>query len=143
MPIYQVIVLAIVQALTEFLPISSTAHLALAPWLFGWKDPGLTFDVALHAGTLVAVLIYFFRDWVQIVAQGFGLNIGNDAQLKQQRGLLWLLAIASIPIGIFGFLFDKQADTTWRNPYLIGGMLIAVGILIWIAERRRIGDKSM
>jgi len=67
--------LAIIQAVTEFLPISSSAHLELAPWLFGWKDPGLTFDVALHAGTLVAILIYFFKDWVQIVGQGFGLNM--------------------------------------------------------------------
>jgi len=143
MPIYQVIVLAIVQALTEFLPVSSTAHLVLVPWLFGWTDPGLTFDVALHAGTLVAILLYFFRDWIQIIGQGLGLNIGSDPQLKQNRNLLWLLAAASIPIGIFGFLFDKQADTTWRNPYVIGAMMIAIGLLIWIAERRRVGDKSM
>ena len=143
MPIYQVIVLAVIQALTEFLPISSTAHLALAPWLFGWHDPGLTFDVALHAGTLVAILIYFFRDWIQIIAQGFGMNIGSDPQLKQNRSLLWLLAAASIPIGIFGYLFDKQAETTWRSPYLIGAMLIVIGVLIWIAERRHIGKKSM
>jgi undecaprenyl-diphosphatase len=143
MPIYQVIVLSIVQALTEFLPISSTAHLVLVPWLFGWKDPGLSFDVALHAGTLVAILLYFFRDWIQIIGQGLGLNLGNDPQLKQNRALLWLLAAASIPIGIFGFLFDKQADTTWRNPYVIGTMMIVIGLLIWIAERRRVGDKSM
>ena len=143
MPIYQVVVLAIVQALTEFLPISSTAHLVLIPWLFGWKDGGLTFDVALHAGTLVAVIIYFFQDWVQIIAQGFGLRIGRDPDLKQNRNLLWLLAIASIPIGIIGYLFDKQADTTWRQPYVIGTMLIVVGIVMWIAEKRRIGSKSM
>jgi undecaprenyl-diphosphatase len=61
MPIYQVIVLAVIQALTEFLPISSSAHLELAPWLLGWKDPGLAFDVALHAGTLMAIILYFFR----------------------------------------------------------------------------------
>src|ERR1700685_42279 len=109
MPIYQAVVLSSVQALTEFLPISSTAHLILVPWLFGWKDPGLTFDVALHAGTLVAVLLSFCRDWVQIIGQGLGLNIGSDPQLKQNRYLLWLLAAASIPIGIFGFLFDKPA----------------------------------
>jgi undecaprenyl-diphosphatase len=143
MPIHQVIVLAIVQALTEFLPVSSTAHLVLIPWLFGWKDGGLTFDVALHAGTLVAVIIYFFQDWVQIIAQGFGLRIGRDPDLKQNRNLLWLLAVASIPIGIFGYLFDKQADTTWRQPYVIGTMLIVVGIVMWIAEKRRIGSKSM
>ena len=67
MPLYQVIVLAIIQGLTEFLPISSSAHLALAPWLFGWKDPGLVFDIALHAGTLAAVILYFFRDWLNAV----------------------------------------------------------------------------
>jgi undecaprenyl-diphosphatase len=143
MPIYQVVVLAVVQAFTEFLPVSSTAHLVLIPWLLGWKDPGLTFDVALHAGTLVALLIYFFKDWVQIVGQGIGFNWGSDPQLRQNPGLLWLLAIASVPIGIVGYLFDKQADTTWRQPYLIGAMLVLVGIVLWIADRRRIGDKSM
>lgn len=143
MPIYQAVVLAIVQALTEFLPISSTAHLVLIPWLFGWKDAGLTFDVALHAGTLVAVVIYFFRDWMQIIGQAFGLNIGVDPDLRQNRNLLWLLAVASIPIGIVGYLFDKQADTTWRQPYVIGSMLILVGIVLWMAEKRRVGSKSM
>ena len=143
MPIYQAVVLAIVQALTEFIPISSTAHLVLIPWLFGWKDGGLTFDVALHAGTLAAVIIYFFRDWVQIIGQAFGLNIGSDPDLKQNRNLLWLLAVASIPIGIVGYLFDKQADTTWRQPYVIGTMLIVVGIVMWMAERQRTGSKSM
>jgi len=143
MPIYQVIVLAIIQAVTEFLPISSSAHLELAPWLFGWKDPGLTFDVALHVGTLVAILIYFFRDWVQIVGQGIGLKIGNDPELKKNRGLLWLIAAASIPIGVIGYLFNKQAESTWRNPYVIGTMLIVVGIVMWIADRRATGKKTM
>jgi undecaprenyl-diphosphatase len=143
MPIFHAVVLAIIQALTEFIPVSSTAHLVLIPWLLGWNDGGLTFDVALHAGTLVAVIIYFFRDWVQIIAQGFGLNIGRDPDLKQNRGLLWLLAVGSIPIGIFGYLFDKKADTVWRQPYVIGTMLILVGIVMWIAERRRVGSKSI
>jgi undecaprenyl-diphosphatase len=143
MPIYQVIVLAIIQAVTEFLPISSSAHLELAPWLFGWKDPGLTFDVALHVGTLVAILIYFFKDWVQIVGQGIGLNIGNDPELKRNRGLLWLLAAASVPIGVVGYLFNKQAESTWRNPYVIGSMLIVVGIVMWIADRSATGKKDM
>lgn len=143
MPIYQVVVLAVIQAFAEFLPISSTAHLALAPWLFGWKDPGLTFDIALHAGTLVAILLYFFRDWVQIVGQGLGLNAGRDPELAQNRTLLWLLAAASIPIGVLGFIFNKQAETTWRNPYVIGSMLIGVGIVMWIAERRNSNSKTM
>src|SRR5271156_3875752 len=135
MPIYQAIVLAVIQAFTEFLPISSSAHLWFAPWLFGWKDPGLTFDVALHAGTLVAVLIYFFRDWIQIIAQGFGMTVGTDLDLGRNKTLLWLLAVASVPAGVAGLLFEKKADTSLRNPYLIGGMLIAVGILMWMAER--------
>jgi undecaprenyl-diphosphatase len=143
MPLYQVVVLSIIQALTEFAPVSSSAHLALAPWLFGWKDPGLTFDVALHFGTLLAIIIYFFRDWVQIIGQGLGMSAGSDPQLKQNRALLWLLAAASIPIGLFGYLFNKQADTTWRNPYLIGGMLILIGLVMWIAERRGAGNKPM
>src|SRR5258707_13642427 len=142
MPLLQVIILALVQGITEFLPISSTAHLALAPWLLGWKDQGLTFDIALHVGTLVAVLLYFFRDWLQVIAHGFGLSYGNDAQLKQNRMLLWYLAVASIPLGVIGFIFKDQAEQ-WRNPFLIGGMLIAVGLLMWLAERAASGKKNI
>jgi len=143
MPIFHAIVLGIIQALTEFIPVSSTAHLILIPWLLGWNDGGLTFDVALHAGTLLAVIIYFFRDWIQIIAEGFGLNIGGNPEIQRNPKLLWLLAAASIPIGIVGYKFDKQADTVWRQPYVIGTMLIVVGIVMWIAERRRIGGKAM
>ena len=143
MPLYQVIVLALIQAFTEFLPISSSAHLALAPWLFGWKDPGLTFDIALHAGTLAAVLLYFFRDWIQIIAQGFGVRASGDPQVKQNPSLLWILAAGSIPVGIAGLAFNKQAETTWRNPYLIGAMLIVIGILMWMAERTAYGRKDI
>jgi undecaprenyl-diphosphatase len=134
MPIFQVIVLGMVQGLTEFLPVSSTAHLALVPWLFGWKDPGLGFDIALHVGTLAAVLIYFFRDWVQILTQGFGARTGGDPDLSRNRHLLWLLAIATIPVGIAGYIFKEQAETTWRSPYVIGTMLIVVGLLMWASE---------
>jgi len=136
MPLIQVVVLALVQGLTEFLPISSSAHLALAPWLLGWKDQGLAFDIALHFGTLIAVALYFFRDWLQIAAQGFGLRFGFDPELKRNPGLLWLLAAASIPIGVFGFLFKEHAETTLRSPYVIGTMLILVGLLMALAEVR-------
>jgi undecaprenyl-diphosphatase len=143
MPIFQVIVLGIVQGLTEFLPISSTAHLALIPWLFGWKDQGLGFDIALHVGTLLAVIIYFFRDWVQILVQGFGVRAGGDPDLSRNRYLLWLLAIASLPVGIAGFIFKQQAETTWRSPYVIGTMLIVVGLLMWAAEYMGRKQKDM
>jgi undecaprenyl-diphosphatase len=135
MPLVQVIVLGIVQGLTEFLPVSSTAHLALIPWLFGWTDPGLSFDIALHVGTLAAVLLYFFKDWIQVLAQGFGMRVEGDPVLKRNRNLLWLLAAASLPIGILGYLFQRQAETAWRSPYVIGSMLIAVGIAMAWAER--------
>jgi undecaprenyl-diphosphatase len=135
MPLYQVIVLAIVQGLTEFLPISSTAHLYLTSWLLGWQAESLTFDIALHIGTLAAVVAYFFRDWIQIVAQGLGMSYGRDAELKLNRAMLWLLVIGTIPVGVAGLLFNKQAESTWRNPFVIGGMLIGVGVLMWFADR--------
>ena len=135
MPLLQVIVLAVVQGLTEFLPISSTAHLYLTSWLLGWQVESLTFDIALHIGTLVAVLLYFFQDWFQILAQGFGMRAGRDEQLVHNRMLLWLIAIGTIPVGIAGLVFNKQAETTWRNPFVMGGMLIGMGVLMWIADR--------
>jgi undecaprenyl-diphosphatase len=135
MPLYQVVVLALIQGITEFLPISSTAHLALAPWLLGWTDPGLTFDIALHVGTLLAILVYFFRTWLQIIAQAIGFHYGEDDALRRNPGLLWLLVVGSIPIGIFGYVFGKQAETTWRSPLVIGTMMVAVGILMWLGER--------
>lgn len=134
MPIYQVVVLAIIQGLTEFLPVSSTAHLHLTTWLMGWNAESLTFDIMLHLGTLLALVVYFIGDWIQIFAQGFGVNVEYDSELKRNRALLWLLAIGSIPAAIAGLLFDKQAETTWRQPWLMGAMLIAIGIVMWIAE---------
>ena len=144
MPLLQVIVLAVVQGLTEFLPISSTAHLYLTSWLFGWRLEGLDFDIALHIGTLLAVLLYFARDWVQIIAQGFGVRMKGDEEIKHNHMLLWLLAIGTVPVGIAGLLFNKQAESTWRNPFVIGGMLIAVGVLMYLAEKagRRQRDLS-
>jgi undecaprenyl-diphosphatase len=134
MPLLQVIVLAVVQGLTEFLPISSTAHLYLTSWLLGWQIEGLDFDIALHIGTLLAVLLYFAKDWLQILALGFGIQMDGDRELQHNHMILWLLAVGSIPVGIAGLLFNKQAETTWRNPFVIGSMLIAVGVLMWIAE---------
>jgi len=126
MELYQVIVLAVIQGITEFLPVSSHAHLILAPMLFGWKDPGLSFDIALHAGTLAAVLLFFFRDWLQVIAQGLGVAYGSDPELKRNRMLLWYLVVGSIPAAIIGFIFKEQAED-WKNPYVIGGMMIAIG----------------
>jgi len=134
MPILQVVVLGLIQGLTEFLPVSSTAHLYLTSWLLGWQTEALDFDIMLHVGTLVALLVYFFRDWVQIVGQAFGLRIGRDNELRLNHMLLWLLVIGTLPIAIVGYLFNEQAETTWRTPWVMGTMLIVVGILMYIAE---------
>jgi undecaprenyl-diphosphatase len=136
MPIAQVVILAIVQGLTEFLPISSTAHLYLTSWLLGWQVEELSFDIALHIGTLLAVVIYFFRDWLQILGQGLGMSWGQDRELAQNRGLFWLLVIGTIPVGLAGLAFGKQAEGAWRNPFVMGSMLVVVGVLMWIADRR-------
>lgn len=135
MSLLEVIVLGIVQGLTEFLPISSTAHLAVIPQIVGWPDPGLGFDIALHIGTLAAVLIYFFRDWVQILAHGAGIRRGSDPDLARNPGLLWLLVAGTIPAGIIGYIFQKQAESAWRTPYVIGAMMIVIGLAMWWAER--------
>src|SRR5207237_1652999 len=83
MPLYQAIILALVQALTEFLPVSSTAHLIIFPWFAGWQDPGLAFDVALHAGTLLALVLYFFKDWLTLLLCGLGMNYSATAPAEQ------------------------------------------------------------
>jgi undecaprenyl-diphosphatase len=146
MPFYHVVVLAVVQGITEFLPISSSAHLALAPWLLGWPDQTLTFDIALHLGTLAAILLYFYRDWIQVIAQGFGLCYGSDPEIQKNPRLLWLMAAASVPVGVAGLAFQHQAEDVWRfNRILIGTMLVAVGLLMLVADRvgkrlKRIGQ---
>lgn len=144
MPLFQVIILGIVQGLTEFLPVSSTAHLYLTSWLLGWQTEGLSFDIMLHIGTLFAILIYFFSDWVQIIGQAFGMRVGHDSELKQNPMLLWLMAVATVPVAIFGYLLNKQAEGVWRNAYVMGTMLIVIGVVMWLAERaaRRQRDLS-
>jgi undecaprenyl-diphosphatase len=135
MPLYQAIWLAIIQGLTEFLPISSNAHLTVVPTLMGWKDPGLGFDVALHAGTLAAIVIYFFRDWVQVIANGLGLSYRGRRPDENSRSLLWFLVIATIPAGLAGLKFQKYAENSWRSFYVIAAAEIILGILLFVADR--------
>ena len=129
MDLFQAIIYGIVQGLGEFLPISSTAHITLAPWLFGWEDPGLSFDIALHMGTLLAVAIFFWKDWIKLIKAGF-----TDIKSKDGR-LFWFIMLACIPGGIFGVLFEDKVETTFRNPMLIGIMLIVMGIVLYVADK--------
>jgi len=139
MPLYQAIILALVQAFTEFLPISSTAHLTLFPWLLGWVDPGLAFDVALHAGTLVAVLLYFFKDWLTLALCGVGLKYPPNAapeEVAQHKKLFWYMVIGTIPGGILGALFEKTIEERFRTPYVIAISLIGVALVMWWADSK-------
>ena len=134
MDIFQAIALGVVQGLTEFLPISSTAHLALLPWFMGWKDPGLTFSVALHVGTLLAVALYFRQDLTQMFFSWLGSLRGFDRTDPYQK-LSWMVIFGCIPAVIAGFLLDDLIAGIFRSPYVIAAMLIGVAVLIAIAER--------
>lgn len=130
MTVLQAAVLGLVQGVGEFLPISSSAHLILTPWFFGWPDPGLSFDVALHVGTLVAVVLYFWRDWVELIKKGLGAPASSEGRL------FWYIVLASVPGAFAGLLLEKKAETTFRNPLLIGIMLMAMGLLLLYVDRR-------
>lgn len=130
MTIFQAIVYGIIQGLGEFLPISSSAHLVVAPWLFGWKDPGLSFDVALHLGTLVAVVLFFWKDWMDLIKAGFRVPQSSNGKL------FWFLVLATIPGALVGKLFEKQAESAFRDPALIGVMLIIMGGVLYLADSR-------
>jgi undecaprenyl-diphosphatase len=143
MPLYQAVVLAVVQGLTEFLPISSTAHLALFPWLLHWQDPGLTFDVALHAGTLLAVLLFFWREWVRMLTAAFGLHKSGDSAVPADRRLFWLLVIGTIPGALAGALFEKATESKLRDPIIIALALIIVGLYMWAGDRAKYHDEVL
>jgi undecaprenyl-diphosphatase len=152
LPIYQAVVLAIVQGLGEFIPVSSSGHLIIVRRLLGWNELSpaheLTFDVALHFGTLLSVLVYFRRTWYQIVQAAFGgkvvrfseagsseVNLSPEEQ-HEERFLLWFLAIATIPGAIAGKLLEASAEDYFREHiYLIAGALIAVALLMWWGEK--------
>lgn len=152
MPIYQAVVLAIIQGLAEFIPVSSSGHLIIVRRLLGWNELSpaheLTFDVALHFGTLLSVLFYFRRTWIQIVRAALGGKVvrfseagGSEqnltaAEQREERLLLWFLAVATIPGAIAGKLLEHSAEDYFReHVYLIAGALIAVALLMWWGEK--------
>ena len=139
MHLWQVIVLAVIQGLTEFLPISSSAHLILIPWLSHARipDPGMAFDVALHAGTLLAVVLYFLREWTQLVLCGLGFHYPRRApehQVMHNRRLFWYLVAGTIPGGLVGYLFEHRIEEYLRNPVPIACAMITIALVMWYAE---------
>jgi undecaprenyl-diphosphatase len=132
----QGIVYGAVQGLTEFLPVSSSAHLALLPWFFGWEDPGLGFDVALHVGTLLAVLWYFWRDWWEL-SIGALESLRRGVLIADERArLFWKIAAASVPGAVLGMALEHKAEDAFRAPALIAFTLVALGALLYWADRR-------
>jgi undecaprenyl-diphosphatase len=142
MTTFQALILGIIQGVSEFLPISSSAHLTLAPWLFGWADPGLSFDVALHLGTLIAVLWYFREQWVKLIKSAGGLVVTRRADTVEKKRVLFLI-LATIPGAIGGFLLEKPAETAFRSPALIATMLIAMGLILWLVDKYRPADRPL
>ena len=127
---FQAIVLGVLQGAGEFLPISSSAHLAIAPRLFGWEYQGLAYDVMLHLGTLLAVLIYFARDWLKIFRDAI------TAPRSPEGRMLWLLALASVPAGAAGLLLNDYAETVFRDPLWIAFNLVFFSFVIYAADRK-------
>ncbi|MCC6319145.1 MAG: undecaprenyl-diphosphatase UppP [Gemmatimonadaceae bacterium] len=142
MTVFEAIVLGLVQGLAEFLPISSSAHLALAPWVLGWEDPGLAFDVALHLGTLLALLWFFRHDWIALARSGWGVLRTRRVEGEEARRVIFI-ALGTIPAAITGVVLADAAESTLRAPRLIATTLIVMGILLWQADRAGPRDRSL
>lgn len=135
----QTLALGIVQGLGEFLPISSSAHLILLPWFFQWQDPGLAFDVALHLGTLLAVLSYYHKIWWRFAVALWPFHGGSSddqerAKRRNDRNLFFIVCAATIPAVIAGVLVKEQAESQFRNPLLIAATLAIMGIVLWLSD---------
>jgi undecaprenyl-diphosphatase len=140
MSVAQAIALGIVQGLGEFLPISSSGHLIVFPWLLGWPVQSLSFDVALHLGTLVAVLAAFAGDWARLAAGAWtGLR---ERRVTPEVRLLGLLVLGSVPAGIAGLLLDEWAETVFRSPALVATTMALMGGVLFLADRRAAGGEG-
>jgi undecaprenyl-diphosphatase len=141
----QAIVLGLVQGLSEFIPISSSAHLIIVPWLFNWPDPGIAFDVALHIGTLVAVLVYFWRDWLRLIGGAVRTLGARRLDADPDGRLAWFIVLATIPGALAGLLGESKLDELFHGTtasgrangvLIIGVVMIALAALLYLAERR-------
>ena len=139
MPIYQSIILGIVQGLTEFLPISSSAHLNLFPWLLKWGEMPESFDVALHIGTLLAIVIFFFKDWIKLIVGGYK-QVFKKEKTTEGR-IFWYLVIATIPAAIFSLALSKVSEKLFESSFkieiiTIAIMLIVMGIILYFVDKK-------
>lgn len=138
---YEAIVYGIVQGLTEFLPISSSGHLLLVPAFFGWEDPGALFTAVIQLGTMLAVVIYFWRDLLGIATTWVRSWWTPSLRRERDARMGWYLVIGTIPIVIFGFIFKDQIETAARSLYIVGTTLIVFGVILglidWLSRRVR------
>jgi undecaprenyl-diphosphatase len=146
-PWYQAFVLGLVQGFSEFLPISSSGHLILTRWAFGWETPGdesveKAFDVALHFGTLLAVVGYFRHDLARYVREGLRLLWHRERPINQDGKIAWLLVVATIPAALAGVVLESWIDERLGTPAIIGVSLIAFGVLLWWADRQ-LGERTI
>jgi undecaprenyl-diphosphatase len=139
---FQALVLGLVQGLSEFLPISSSAHLTFIPWLLHWQDPGLGFDVALHFGTLIAVLWYFRQEWVSLLLAAKNVAVNRRVQTDGEKRVIFLI-VATIPGAIAGLALEKYAESTFRDVRLIAVLLMIMGVLLWIVDRMARRDRPL
>jgi undecaprenyl-diphosphatase len=140
--VFQALILGIIQGLGEFLPISSSAHLALAPWILHWQDPGLAFDVALHFGTLVAVLWYFRAEWIALIAAAKDILVKRRVDTERERRVMFLI-VATIPGAVAGLAFEKQAEHAFRDPRVVAIALIVMGVVLWAVDRYAKRDRPL
>jgi undecaprenyl-diphosphatase len=139
----QAIVLGIVQGLTEFLPISSTAHLRIVPAFMGWEDPGAAFTAVTQLGTMAAVLLYFRADLWRIARAWVASFRRPELRSELDARMGWYIALGTLPIGFFGFVFADQIESGARDLYLIGTTLIVLGLVLLVAERVARRDRSI
>ena len=135
----QSVFLGIVQGLTEFLPVSSSAHLKIFPWLFNWENLSDSFDLALHAGTLLSILIYFFADWLSLIKGG--VKIAFKKENTHEGKMFWYIFIATIPAGVLGLLLEKIIEFLVKENLniemiVISVALIAMGILLYLVDKK-------
>ena len=142
MEIIQAIILGIVQGLTEFLPISSSAHLLVLPYLFGWPHQGLAFDVALHAGTTLAIVGFFARDLWR-VGRAFLPAHRAESGTEPLRRTGWAILLSCLPAGVLGLLFQDQIETVFRSPVYAGINLIVFGVLLYLADHHFQGTRTI
>lgn len=135
----QAVVLGVLQGLGEFLPISSSGHLIAVPWLLGWPEHGLAFDVALHVGTLAAVLFAFAGQWLRLMSSAARGALRGRPFAEPEGRLLGLLALASAPGGVAGLLLEHRAETAFRSPAIVAASMAVMGVVLFLADRRAHG----